>query len=72
MFGVMFLIRLAELAVALVFGGLILVGFAKLLNQGIQWTARQFGYEVGDFFGWIRSILPKKKKKRGKINTSKP
>lgn len=63
MIGVIFLIRLIEVALALVILGLVLVGFAWLLNRGIQFVADQLGYEVRDFFGYIRELLPKRKEK---------
>lgn len=60
----MFLIRLVQLAIALIVVGLLLVGFAWLLNRGIQWVANQFGYEVRDFFAYVKEILPKRKRRR--------
>ena len=63
MFGMMFLIRLIELALALTIAAGIIVGFAWLINRGIQLTAGLLGYEVRDFFEWFRSTLPKRKRK---------
>lgn len=43
--------------------GISLVLVIKVLNWLVQWVAEQFGYEVGDFFRYVRSKLPEKKSK---------
>lgn len=64
MFNPAFLFRLLQVAVSLVIAAAILYGFVWLINRGIQLLARHLGYEVGDFFEWLRSMLPKRKRKK--------
>lgn len=59
-----FLIRLIEAALGLSVFGLVLVGFAWLLNRGIQFVTNRLGYEVRDFFGYVKDMLPKRKKRK--------
>lgn len=35
-----------------------------LLNRGVQLMAEKLGYEIKDFFVWIREALPKRKRKK--------
>lgn len=41
----------------------------KALNWLVQWAGEQLGYEVGDFFGWMKSKLPKRKAKKDRATT---
>lgn len=66
MFALSFLFRLAQFALALILAGLILYGFVWLINRGVQWLGAQLGYEVGDFFGWLKELLPRRKKRNTK------
>ena len=40
-----------------------------VINRGIQWLSKSLGYEVKDFFAWLRELLPKRKAKKRKSKT---
>lgn len=42
----------------------VILGTIWLLNKLIQFTADQLGYEVKDFFVWVREKLPERKNKK--------
>ena len=63
------LASLGELILAVVLSGIILLVFASVMlvilwafNRGLQLFVGLFGYEIGDFFGWVLGKLHIKRK----------
>ncbi len=54
-------------ALAILLALLIIAGFILLINRGLQFLGNLVGYEVGDFFSWLRSKLPRKKRKKNNV-----
>ena len=67
-----FLVRIVEalILVVLVFTILLtsLTIAVFVVNRGLQLFFRLFGYEVGDFFGWLMKQLHIKKVKKEEID----
>lgn len=58
------LLATGKFVIALVVILVVLFVLAWVINRGVQLFAQHFGYEVTDFFVWLRSKLPKRKRKR--------
>lgn len=63
------LLGTGKFLIALIVILVVLFVVAWVINRGVQAFAQHFGYEVTDFFTWLRSKLPKRKRKRGKIKS---
>lgn len=61
-----FIIRIVQVLIFFViFAGLFtLVVFT--VNRVVQWVALAMGYEVGDFFEFLKSIMPKFRRRKRK------
>lgn len=57
------LITFGKFAIILILSALILYATVWLINKLVQLVADGLGYEVTDFFQWLRSKLPEKKEK---------
>lgn len=58
------LIATGKFLIALIVILVVLYVLAWVINRGVQIFAQHFGYEVTDFFVWLRSKLPKKNRRR--------
>lgn len=56
---------LIGVAVIIVVAAILLL-IVWLVNRGLQFFCGLMGVEIGDFFGWLRSKLPKKKRAKKK------
>ena len=64
------LLATGKFVIAVIVILVVLFILAWVINRGVQMFAEYFGYEVGDFFAWLRSKLPKRNRKRGKIKST--
>lgn len=63
-----FLFRLTIAVLWICLFAIIAYALLALFNRGVQFLARQMGYEVKNFFQFVGLLFPKKRKKR-KIKT---